>query len=63
MEERVADFLVAHPRIDYCDDCLAALLGLKNRRQARHPTATLWTAREFNKDKRTCSNCGKEKLA
>ena len=62
VEERIARYLKTHPRTDYCDDCLAELLVLKDRRQARHPTAALKAAKEFNKDKRICSECGREKL-
>jgi len=59
-EEEVAQFLRSRKGWDYCDDCIANLVGI-NRHQARNATSGLGVSSDFNRADRNCSQCGKIK--
>jgi hypothetical protein len=59
-EQQVAAYLTAHPRVDFCDDCLAAAIGI-NRHQARNATSGLGAGSDFDRGDRTCSVCRRPK--
>ena len=59
-EQEVAQYLRSHKEIDYCDDCIANLVGV-NRHQARNATSGLGISSDFNRGDRECSQCGKLK--
>jgi hypothetical protein len=67
---RVADFVRSKKpaRLDngYCDDCIAKALGLgsgQNQTMAHNVTSALAQApMEFDRGKRRCDGCQKEKL-
>ena len=54
VEERVASFLLTNKGEAYCDDCLAAEVGV-NRHQARNATAGLGASLRFQRMVGVCS--------
>jgi hypothetical protein len=52
--ERVRDFYVENEGIQFCDDCVAAKLGI-NRHQVNSIAATLALSTEFQRYPGTCS--------
>lgn len=57
--ERIAQFLKAAA---FCDDCIAARLGIAPRQQVQHATSALSSAGDtFTRSDGTCAICQKAK--
>ena len=58
----VSEFLIARSPDAFCDDCIAANLGLSIRQHANHKTRELANSPRFDRRKGKCSICGGTKL-
>jgi hypothetical protein len=47
---------------DFCDDCIAQLVGLKRRQQAQRVTSVLALTPGYNRYDGKCDSCGEFKL-
>lgn len=60
--DQVAQFLRENKPKSYCDDCLAAILGLARRQEAQQATKPLGASRAFTRALGRCVHGGEYKL-
>ncbi len=61
MSDRVNAFLTVRRPSQFCDDCIAESLELRQRQDAQKATSALETTDSFHRALGVCSMCGKKK--